>query len=1027
MNPCLKTPTHSRIHHHKGVYWRTVVELDPPAQQLLSRYVFASVWKRALLLFTGMIRQMSLQLSSVPAVGEDLTESTAYVSQIAPIELSALLTGVRGLTAMVIVARRLAVPEVVDYSFSCLLTTLNGKAPNSFPLELTVLSKDLPRMLCAREVFALLPQVAPSLSESWHAFAQLVINLFAMGAFALTPAEESKTSGEPTALSRALPEALHRHPLVRLSSEDGAASSANSSTSESNNSGGSGGGGGGWFSSLLSLANTGKRSRDVEQQQQALMSLRGCVPNIHTFLDITARVPPAAHQLLVRTVCEASTVKFKSPADVRTFSYIFSLLCAMVADRSRTNPAALHTLPIIAASPLAELYTMIEKKLPMDESGLQTALEMSAPGTHTPLDSPVLWLRVLRRVVDGVLSVLAIAMRYRGAADVELLQHLIHLLHAAPKRVYGPIVLTSLLKTVGKLLQEEEEQEESLQRHSTAGEFNPALRALVLTYQRINWERDTSVLDGYETLVCHLAMRERYDPRQQVEELLEVVFAVGMMREKARRRLLASNGHVSSRRSTAGGKQGVNQPADGTASWLLNAFSAQGLVPSAAMALTTCCRSTLRRLLAEMAAANGEAGGGNASDLRLDALRCMGLLSPSSSPPPGPLAASRSVPARREDISVVGYLQHLWLLCLKALGALAMRQSGIPGSGPAPGRPGSEDAMWGLECCVMEALPALRDSLPFLLMLYKELLFPLAETIAVSGSASGAEGEGAAVQHDAPVATSTTLSEAEVIIDRCFYNYWADTLSPPEPTKCRLIRLLPQPILRCSTPITAALATAGLSSSVSAGVDVAVGTQLPSALMVSDQLFNVWKQLLTVLLQFHHTYTQRTTGSPPPEQQVMECVQETVKNMVRAGLTLSTEHVTAAATAAITTTTTTTATTTTTTIPPVSVIPTVEVQSPVEKVESEASAAAQVATADAAVEGDSTTATAAPRSPPPSSLVVGQEAEGASLKPQPQPPRPCAFLVQRREYWTITMEMLRMFSFAAELITEVQQATGIAL
>lgn len=1014
-----RTPTSSKS-QSKGVHWRTLVELDPAAQQLLSRYVFASVWKRALLLFTGMIRQMSQQLSTVPAVGDSIEESTAYVSQIAPVELSALLTGLRGLTAMVVVARRLAVPEVVDYSYSCLLTTLNGKAPNTFPLDLVTLSKDLPRMLCAREVFALLPLVASSLSESWHAYAQVVTSLFAMGAFALTPAEEAQTNAEPATLARALPEALQRHPLVRLS-EDGANTGASASTngSESNS--------GGWFSSLLSLANTGKRSRDVEQQQQAVVSLRGCVPNIHNFLDITSRVPPAAHQLLVRAICETSTAKFKTPADMRTFSYIFSLICAMIADRSRTSPAALHTLPLIAAAPLTELYGMVEKKLPMDESGLQTAIEMSEPGTHTPLDSPVLWLRVLRRVVDGVLSVLAIAMRYRGATDVELLQQLIHLLTGAPKRVFGPIVLSSLVNTVTTLVEEEEtclaanhhprpapSSSTGVAPSTTTSapppcpspdmeEFNAGLRVLVLTYQRLSWERDTKLLERYEALIYHMAARERYHSRQQVEELLEVAFAIGLMREKASRRqrehtsAAATSTHSSSRRSGNGsGRGGDERRREGER--VAGAGAGETTAPSATAALVCCCRSTLRRLFADLHGEDGEMGASALSSMSPAFL----------SPPPVLCASSRSLTPRPEDVSVVKYRQHLWLLCLKALGALAMRQSapggaaadaavsgGCGGSGAGPRQPSNDDAMWGLECCVMEAMPVLTGSMPLLLMLYKELLFPFAETLAVSGGEVDAAAVG---QHDAPVATSTSLSEAEVIIDRCFYNYWADTLQPPERTKCCLIRLLPQPILRCSA----------------------------SSISTSHPLFfDVWKQLLSVLLQYHNAYMQRTPGGvPPPDSQVMECVQETLKNMIRAGL-VSTLYFRSPA--GVTVAVPTSAITPLTHANAVDGNGEAEKQTAISLTEPEGFAAtpATVRVDSSAANGTETCETpptaslAAPPSPPPTATAEEQ------VPPQEAPPpSPCGFLNQRQEYWTITTEILRMFSFTSEILSEVEQVIG---
>eukprot|EP00796_Vickermania_ingenoplastis_P007276 gene7276-5120_t len=734
---------------------RTTACLEPRSQQLLSRYVFASVWKRSLRLFSGVVGLM-MQLSAVPAIGEDLAASVAHVGAVAPVELSALVAALRGLTAVIVVAKRLNVPEVVDAAYMCLLTHLEGKGGEAVA-ELAEVTRNLPQMLLLREMFDLLPHVAAGLSESWGPLSRTLVNLFEMGALALSPQEEQRLHAE-SSRHHQLPEALRSHPAVRLSDEGPKCPS--SSAQES--------GGGSWLSSLWTAAVKGSRLRDTTEQRRSLSRIRGCVPHIHHFLDMTSSMPPAAHRQLVQAICACSTRNFKTPTDARTFSYVFSLLCAMTADNSLEHPSTLQALPPMVSGPLNTLHKIMDKKLPMDEANLLMAIEMSAPEYRAPLDSPVLWLRVLHRIVEGVLTVMGVALR-AVPPDTDVLRALLDLLGGVPKRVYHRVVVEQLLQVVDAFLQEAAEQggqgADALPRTRHLA-FNPAVAVLLGCSSQLDRDVGARVLERYTAALFAIAQHELYDPQSQAENLMEAAVSIGLLREKVREQQQRADKKTTEGGSSAGG------------------------------ALTLCSRTLLR--------------------------------------------------CRMTNPSMAPYWERVWLLSLKGIGALAVR-AGPPLPAPETGRPSVGDAIGCLELCALQVAKESRDA-ALLAVLYREVLLPLAESCGTgeAGATPGTNG-------------TAVLSAAEVVINRAFYNYWAEELRLPCATKQRVIRLLPRPLLEF----------------LSAGPPTV--TETVGGTPATAPLLDIWKQMLIVLL-----HIQQTSGAPEHRAAVHDAVRESVGELLAA-------------------------------------------------------------------------------------------------------------------------------------------------
>lgn len=225
---------------------RSVSLLDPLSQQVLSRYAFVALWRRTLLLFTGIIRGISANglRGSTSISGGSIQACLDQLRQSGPVELSALLTGLRGCCVVMTTALKL-VPEMVDYSYSCLAevlwwmtdpsayesggkkgptsgggtstnsnshgssgvgsSVLNGMGNSTSSLlsgatgcgggigrstsllgDNIALSKHVPCLLCLRELFALLPLVSPYLWRSWSGIAKVILELFVTGVMPIT-------------------------------------------------------------------------------------------------------------------------------------------------------------------------------------------------------------------------------------------------------------------------------------------------------------------------------------------------------------------------------------------------------------------------------------------------------------------------------------------------------------------------------------------------------------------------------------------------------------------------------------------------------------------------------------------------------------------------------------------------------------------------------------------------------------------------------------------------------------------------
>lgn len=124
-HPHIGRTSHNFLSSRSSLSNRKVSLLTPLSQQVLSRYAFVALWRRTLLLFTGIIRGISANglRGSTGISGGSLRACVEQLGQSGPMELSALLTGLRGCCVIMTTALKL-VPEMVDYSYSCLVDVL---------------------------------------------------------------------------------------------------------------------------------------------------------------------------------------------------------------------------------------------------------------------------------------------------------------------------------------------------------------------------------------------------------------------------------------------------------------------------------------------------------------------------------------------------------------------------------------------------------------------------------------------------------------------------------------------------------------------------------------------------------------------------------------------------------------------------------------------------------------------------------------------------------------------------------------
>lgn len=791
-----KTREHSQPGSRNSTYcaegypvkpWRVVRCFEPAAQRMLSRYVFVAVWKRTLHLFAYIIRLMTELLGGIPVLEKDLCSCVKHVQEIAPLELTALSMALQGYCTLMRTAQEL-VQEVLDPSFAFLLAVVLDEAP----LERGALSKNLPCLLCAREVFALLPTVAPSLSESsWRSFSQLFIRFFVSGVMvepecpSVDEPETDKGHVEIPPGHSPVPALLVGHPFTFCSAEDTPPRGEKDS-------------GGGWLSNWWST-NQSKRLREATLPPEVLTRLRDAIPSVVPFMDSLLGLPPAPLYQWMESMCHLSTEQFHSPTDALHFSYVFTLLCAVVLHRftgKHSTEDAAGLLKIVA-KPLQELYEMVDKKLPIDARSLCVAVEKSVPSTPTSLDSPVLWLRVLRRVINGLLALLQQTVLHCPGEkkSLEEMEPLIQLLCAVPKRVYSPLVVEPLLSTLESLPSHADE--------SVSGRANPLVFILLYTFHQLGGEAELAVLRRYTTLLYTIASTKHYDLVTQVPDVIEALLSVGLLTQRLAK-IKASEKEIS---------------------------KVEEVNPSICIVRAlTCCSRTI-----------------------VEHFSCF-----------SDSDASRKAWCRS------------WLMCLKALGALAMHQTELIAS--AQDTP--DDPLVCLERSILQGEEPM-NQFEVVDTLYTSLLFPLAESFA------GVE------PHVKACSSEHLYTEVERVIDRSFYNYWADLVDPPLSMTCRLLRFLPQPLLRY-VPEASLLQSPtkeghAPDTADQRGASVEVAELVPkdslaaSGSYLSDRLFDLWKQLLTVLLLLQEGYSvSKRKGSPHAAANadaVKKCVEETLKNV----------------------------------------------------------------------------------------------------------------------------------------------------
>ncbi|CAC9539125.1 conserved hypothetical protein [Leishmania infantum JPCM5] len=293
--------------------------------QIFDLLLFQSLWKRSLLVLDGMLASAVDEVSlSIVATGDTIARAVEEAEQQLPAEMAILQSSLRGVCLLARAAHALSLPVVADQCFMGLLKYVVMSDLTNAEEEVRALYRSVPKLLCMREIFALLVDIYSSLEDSWLPLSRLILDMQLVGLFAEPaqaaargrPKPRGADDGDAEASdSRAAQRSVSAptEPLHVLLQDPGiyanvfaplsAASAAGDIAAEQKAASERG-----WFSSLFGGSGALQVSTvQLSELRDALGRIGSCIPNMRRLLSILQRVSadPNAAQ---RCLCSLSAV-----------------------------------------------------------------------------------------------------------------------------------------------------------------------------------------------------------------------------------------------------------------------------------------------------------------------------------------------------------------------------------------------------------------------------------------------------------------------------------------------------------------------------------------------------------------------------------------------------------------------------------------------------------------------------------------------------------------------------------------------
>ncbi|CAG9582117.1 conserved hypothetical protein [Leishmania major strain Friedlin] len=293
--------------------------------QIVDLFLFQSLWKRSLLVFDGMLSSAVDEVSlSIVATGDTIARAIEEAEQQLPTEMAILQSSLRGVCLLVRAAHALPLPVVADQCFMGLLKYVVMSDLTNPEEEVRALYRSVPKLLCMREVFALLVDIHSSLEDSWLPLSRLILDMQFLGLFVEPAQEAARCRPQPrgagdgdaeASVSRAAQRSVSAptEPLHVLLQDPGicanvfaplsAAPAAGDVAAEQKAASERG-----WFSSLFGGSGAPQVSAvQLSELRDALGRIVSCIPNMRRLLMILQRVStdPNAAQ---RCLCSLSAV-----------------------------------------------------------------------------------------------------------------------------------------------------------------------------------------------------------------------------------------------------------------------------------------------------------------------------------------------------------------------------------------------------------------------------------------------------------------------------------------------------------------------------------------------------------------------------------------------------------------------------------------------------------------------------------------------------------------------------------------------
>ncbi|KAG5468285.1 hypothetical protein LSCM1_02264 [Leishmania martiniquensis] len=159
-------------------------------------FLFRSLWKQSLLVFDGMLGSAVDKVSmSIVATGPTVERAVEEAQQQLPTEMAILQSSLCGVCMLARAAHALGLPVAADQCFLRLLKYVVMSDVTNAEEEVRTLYRSVPKLLCMREIFALLVDIHGSLGNSWLPLSRLILDMQLMGLF--VEATQEAAGGSP--------------------------------------------------------------------------------------------------------------------------------------------------------------------------------------------------------------------------------------------------------------------------------------------------------------------------------------------------------------------------------------------------------------------------------------------------------------------------------------------------------------------------------------------------------------------------------------------------------------------------------------------------------------------------------------------------------------------------------------------------------------------------------------------------------------------------------------------------------------